>query len=163
MIKQLREWWAARAPRERLVVLVLGAVLGVALYVVWVQSATQARAQLGQRVTALRAEAAQVDEQAREIERLRSAPPPAVSQTDLRSLLQARANAAGLDRALTRLDVQDPAHVQVTFGAVPFAGWLDWVAGLQAQKVRLETARIEALSTPGLVSVSATFTRPMPR
>ena len=162
-MKRLREWWQARAPRERAVILVLGALLGVALYLGWVRTAAQARAQLAPRVSALRAEAARVDEQALEIQRLRSTPPAAASQTDLRALLQARVNAAGLDRALTRIDVQDPAHVQVTFGGVSFAGWLNWVADLQAQHVRLDTVRIEALSTPGLVSVSATFARPAPR
>jgi hypothetical protein len=42
---------------------------------------------------------------------------------------------------------------------VSFAGWLGLVSALQAQHVRLEAGRIEALAAPGLVSVSATFAR----
>jgi general secretion pathway protein M len=161
--KRLRDWWQARAPRERTVALALGALLAAALYAWWLHAAYSARAQLGSRVAALRTQAARVDAQAIEVERLRVAPPVSASQSDLRALLQARVNAAGLAGALTRIDVQDPAHAQVAFGAVSFAGWLDWVAGLQAQQVRLESARIEALATPGLVTVSAIFARPAPR
>jgi general secretion pathway protein M len=49
------------------------------------------------------------------------------------------------------------------FGAVAFADWLDWIAGLESQQVRLEAGRIEALSTPGLVSVTATLVRAQAR
>jgi len=45
------------------------------------------------------------------------------------------------------------------FGAVGFADWLNWVAGLTSQQVRLDACRVEALSTPGLVSVTATLVR----
>jgi type II secretory pathway component PulM len=60
---------------------------------------------------------------------------------------------------LLRLDAKDADQVQVVFGSVAFADWLAWVATLQAQRIRLDTSRIEALSTPGLVSVTATFAR----
>jgi type II secretory pathway component PulM len=46
---------------------------------------------------------------------------------------------------------------------VPFADWLDWVVALRAQHIRLEAARVEALQTPGLVSVTASFARPQAR
>ena len=122
-------------------------------------SAGHARTQLQPRITALRAEAAGLDRDALEIQRLRAAPPLAASRSDLRSLLQARANSAGLGSALTRIDVQDADHAQTVFGAVPFSAWLAWVDALQAQHVRLDTVRVEALSKPGLVNVSATFAR----
>jgi len=163
MRKRLHEWWQARAPRERAVLAALGVLLAALLYAWWVHSAAGARAQLGTRVAELRAQAAQVDLQAQEIDRLRAAPPAAASRADLGALLQAEVEAEGLSDALTRIDVVDVAQVQVTFGAVPFAAWLHWVAKLQAQHVRLDSMRIEALSTPGLVSVSATFARPVAR
>ena len=47
----------------------------------------------------------------------------------------------------------------MVFGAVAFADWLNWVASLTSQQVRLDACRIEALSTPGLVSVTATLVR----
>jgi general secretion pathway protein M len=42
---------------------------------------------------------------------------------------------------------------------VSFVDWLAWIAALQAQQVRLEAARVEALAAPGMVSASATLTR----
>jgi type II secretory pathway component PulM len=42
---------------------------------------------------------------------------------------------------------------------VSFADWLAWLATLQSQQVRVEAARVEALATPGMVSVTATLTR----
>mgnify|MGYP003704723109 CR=1 FL=1 len=47
----------------------------------------------------------------------------------------------------------------VVFGSVAFADWLTWVGGLQSQQIRLESSRIEALSTPGLVGITASFAR----
>lgn len=47
----------------------------------------------------------------------------------------------------------------VIFGAVAFADWLNWVAGLKSQQIRLDACKIEALSTPGMVSVAATLLR----
>jgi type II secretory pathway component PulM len=64
---------------------------------------------------------------------------------------------------LQRIDARDADHVEVAFGSVPFADWLAWVASLQAQRIRLDTSRIEALKTPGLVSVTATFARAKPQ
>jgi type II secretory pathway component PulM len=134
-------------------------MLGAALYVWLVQSAGQARVQLRTSVTTLRAQAARLDQQALEYGRLRAAPAATASPTDLRTLVQARVGDAGLSRALVRIDAPDPNQVKVVFGALPFTDWLAWVASLQAQQVRLDACRIEALSTPGLVSVTATFTR----
>jgi general secretion pathway protein M len=64
-----------------------------------------------------------------------------------------------MSAALTRLDAPDADHVNVAFGAVSFVDWLAWIAALQAQQVRLEAARVEALAAPGMVSASATLTR----
>jgi type II secretory pathway component PulM len=77
--------------------------------------------------------------------------------------VQAQADAARLSGALTRIDAPDADHVQITLGAVAFADWLAWIAALEAQHVRLEAARIEALSAAGLVSVSATLARSRPQ
>ena len=60
---------------------------------------------------------ARLDRQATEIERLRASPPVAVSQSDLRSLVQAQIGAE-LSRALVRIEAQDPDQVEVVFGAV---------------------------------------------
>lgn len=159
MNAKLRTLWQSRAPRERVVIAVLAVLAGAASYGWLVQSADRAHTRLRASVPALRAQAARLEQQAAELERLRSAPPPSVSQTDLRTLVQAQAGATGLSRALVRLDAPDANQVVVVFGAVAFADWLNWVASLKTQRVRLDACRVEALSTPGLVSVTATLVR----
>ena len=159
----LRRAWESRAPRERIVIAVLAAVLGAASYLWVLHAADRGRAQLSASVAALRTQAVLLDQQAAEYERLRATPPPPASAADLRTLVQARTDAARLTGALTRIDAPDADHVQVTLGAVAFADWLAWIAALQAQHVRLETARIEALRAPGLVSVTASLARSRPQ
>ena len=162
MRARLRKLWESRSPRDRVVIAVLAAVVGAALYLWLAQSAYRARTQLGASLTVLRAQATRLNLDAAELERVRAIPAPPTSQTDLRTLVQARAEAAGLARALVRIDAPDAGQVQVVFGAVAFAEWLAWVASLQAEHIRLDTSRIEALSTPGMVGVTATFTRAKP-
>jgi general secretion pathway protein M len=140
-------------------VAVVTAMLAVVLYLWLVQSTESARGQLKVSVTALRTQAAGLAQQAAEYERLRATPPVTASATDLRTLVQAQAAAAGVSTALQRIDAPDANQVQVVLGAVAFADWLKWVAGLQSQQVRLDACRIEALATAGMVSVAATFTR----
>src|ERR1019366_8732215 len=144
-----------------MMIAVLVAVVGAALYLLLVQSAYRARTQLGSSVSVLRAQALRLDSDANEL--ARAAPAAPTPQTDLRTQVQAQAGAAGLARALLRIDARDADQVQVVFGSVAFADWLAWIATLQAQHIRLDTGRIEALTTPGLVSVTATFTRAKPQ
>lgn len=158
MIGKLRKAWQARTPRERVVLAALGVVLAAALLVSLVRAADRARGRLRPSVMALQEQMAQLDQQAGEIERLRAAPAVTVSQSDLRSVVQAQIG-ADLSRALVRIDAPDPDRVEVVFGAVPFSDWLRWIAGLKTQNVRVATSRIEALTSPGLVSVTATLVR----
>ena len=163
MRARLRALWEARAPRERKVIAVLAAVLLVIAYGLLLQLAGQARAPLRASVATLRAQAVALDQQALEYAQLRAAPAATASSGDLLQLVQGRVEAAGLAHGLARMDAPDADHVVVVFGAIAFADWLDWVAGLQEQQVRLDSCRIEALATPGLVSISATLARPPPR
>lgn len=160
---QCGELWTSRSPRERLVFASLAAVLGAALCLWLILSVDRARVQLRATVTSLRVQAARLEQQAGELEQLRAAPAVAMPQTDLRALVQAQVGAAGLSRALVSMEAVDANQVKVVLGAVAFADWLRWVASLQAQHIRLDACRIEALSTPGLVSVTATLVRAKPR
>lgn len=162
MKARLGQFWTSRTPRERMVLIALAAVLGIVLYVWLAYSAQRARDKLRSTVTALHAQAVRLDQQAAEIARLRAAPPVLPSQTDLRTLLQNQVSASGLVRELGRIDALDANRATVVFGAVPFSNWLAWVASLQPHHMRLDTCRIEAQSQPGLVSVTATFTRAKP-
>jgi general secretion pathway protein M len=155
----LRRAWESRAPRERIVIAVLAAVLAAASYLFLVHFLDRDRGQLRRSVATLRTQALVLDQQAAEYERLRAAPAAPTSPTDLRTLVQARTDAARLSGALTRFDAPDADHVHIAFGAVAFAEWIGWIAALQTQQVRVESARVEALSAPGMVSATATLTR----
>jgi len=154
------EYWQAHAPREQLIIAVSAAVLGGMLCVWLVLAVDRSRTELRNSLPPLRARAVLLDQQAVEFERLRAAPAVTVSQSDLRALVQAQAGVAGLSRALVSVEAADVNQVKVVFGAVAFADWLDWVAGLQAQHIHLDACRIEALAAPGMVSIAATLARP---
>lgn len=160
MNKRLREIWQSRSPRDRMILTILAILIAITLYATFVIAANRARPQLLGSVLALRADAARLEALAVEVERLRTLRPPPASQTDLRSLVQAQVSASGLANALVRIEAPDPDRVQVVFGAVAFADWLNWTIALSGQNIRLESSRVEALSKPGLVSVSAGFVRP---
>ena len=160
---QVRKLWESRSPRDRIIILILAAVVSALLYVALVQSASRARAQLSSSVFALRAQAMHLDHDANELAKLRATPVPPAAQTDLHTHLQTEVTAAGLANALLRIEVVDADQARVVFGSIPFADWLTWVASLQKQHIRLDTGRIEALSTPGLVGVTATFFRARPK
>jgi len=87
MNAQLRKFWEARSPRDRAIAAALIAVLGALAYCLLVYSATRVRPQLQSSVLALRSDAALLDKQAAEIEKLRALPALAPSQTDLRTLI----------------------------------------------------------------------------
>ncbi|MDO8464933.1 MAG: type II secretion system protein M [Gallionella sp.] len=159
MRTQLRKLWESRAPRDRTIIVILAAIVGVVLYWWLVQSGGRTHTQLRASVTTLQAQANRLEQQAVEVERLRATPAPPASQTDLRTLVQAQTGAAGLSRELLKIDAPDANQVVVVFGAVAFADWLNWVASLRSQQVRLDICKIEALSTPGMVSVTATLLR----
>ena len=158
-LRTVRTAWAARSPRERLVLVALAALLGCSAYLLIMRAADRGREQLTARLAVLRVQAARLERQAAEHERLRAAPAASTSPGDLRSLVQARTDAAHLTKAVTRLDALDANHVYIAFGAVSFADWLAWAATLQSERVRIEGARVEALSAPGMVSAAATLTR----
>ncbi len=163
MRARLKELWQARAPRERLVIAALAAIIAVTLYLWLLTSAGRARQQLTASVAVLQAQAARLDRDAGELLRLRGLPATPPTQGELRGLVQAQASAAGLASALQRIDTPDANQAQVVLGAAAFADWLELVAKLQAQRVRVDACRIEALSTPGLVSVTATLVRARPK
>ncbi len=162
-IRQFRQLWQARAPHERLAIMLLASIFALLLYLWLLQSAGNARRQLTSSLSSLQAQSGRLDRDAAELQRLRALPAAPPAQGDLRSLVQAQAGATGLSRALQRIDGSDANQVQVVFGAVAFSDWLAWVAKLQAQHVRLDACRVEALATPGLVSVTATLIRVRPQ
>lgn len=159
MKARLTSFWKSLAARERNAVILLAALLVASAYWWLVQTAGRAREQLSASLTTLHAQSNRLERDARELAQLRAAPLASAPQIDLRTLVQARIEGAGLARLVVRLDSPDNQLVQIEFGAIPFTDWLNWVTALQVQQVRLETCRVQALSTPGLVNVTATLAR----
>lgn len=159
MRARIQKLWESRAPRERMSLTVLAIVLGITLYLWLVMEADRTRTQLRTSVPLLRAQSVRLEQQASEHEILRAVPPLAASPDNLRTLMQAEVNTAGLSHALVSIDAADANQVQVVFSAVPFADWLNWVAAMQSRQVRFDGGRIEALPEPGMVKVTGTFIR----
>ena len=159
MKAQLRKLWESRSPRERTTIMVMTAVLAVALYSWLLQSGGRNHTRLRESVATLRVQASQLEQQAAELQRLRATPIKAVSQTDLRTLVQAQVDSAGLTSTLVKIDGSDANQVVVVFSGVAFADWLNWVTSLKSQQIRVDTCQIEAQPTPGKVNVTATLLR----
>ncbi|HEX2829451.1 MAG TPA: type II secretion system protein GspM [Burkholderiales bacterium] len=158
-MKALAAAWRARTPSERTVLAVLVAVAAILLYVVAFGAIDARRQKLGERVNALSAQAAALERHAAEIERLRGIARAAPAGGDLRAAIETEARARGVARSVTHLDNKSANEVEAALPSVAFGDWLAWVAALQRQNVRVATCRIEALSTPGVVNVTATFVR----
>ena len=153
-------WWTSRSPQERRVLVVAALCLALVLYAWFLRTMTQARQRLLPAVTQLQAQAVRQSRQAEEIRRLRAMPTPAASKTDLRQLVQRQAEVSSLTKSLVSVELVDAQHVKLVFGSVAFADWLAWADSMQAQQLRFVAVRIEAQTTPGQVSVTATLERP---
>jgi type II secretory pathway component PulM len=159
MTQRLRAFWNSATPRQRRAAGVIAVVASLALYgwVVW--SAEHARGQLEAGLADLREQAARLERSAAEHERLRAVPRAPESSTDMGALLRTSMDAAGLARAVVKIEAQDGHRMRLVFGAVAYADWLAWIERLQAHRIRVETCRIEALASPGLVNATATLVR----
>lgn len=146
-------------PRERRALVVLSLILIATLYLSLVTSAENARSRLHASVPPLQVQVQKFAGHASEYERLRAAAGIPVVEGDLRALVQAQVDAAGLTRVLVNIDTLNADQVQVAFNDVPFAEWLAWVAAMQLQHVRLASGRIQALPEPGVVNVQAVLIR----
>lgn len=155
----LRSLWEARTRRDRVILLALAALLAVGGYAWWVLAAERARDNLLVSVAALRTQATTLAQQAIEYQNLRAMPAPTASTSDLGTVVRSAAEAAGLANVLTSINATDTDHVVVVFGAVGFSDWLDLIGDLASMQVRLESCRIEAMVTPGLVTATATLVR----
>jgi type II secretory pathway component PulM len=142
-----------------MIITILAVMLAAALYLWLVDSGGRAHTRLHESVTTLVAQAAGLEQQAAELERLRATPAPPASQTDMRTLVEAQAEAAGLSGAMVRVDAPDANQVVVVFGPVEFSAWMNWIADLKLQHVRISACRIEALPAAGMVTVTATLLR----
>lgn len=153
----LRDAWGRRSPAEQRVIAGLGIVVAAIALVglVWwplERERTRWRAEL----PVLRASLAQMERQAQEVKRLRSAPPAAPAATS--PLASLATNAGGLPGA--QVTVMDGRRVRVTGADVSFTALLEWLrAGQATHGIRVESARLDALPAPGRVRVDLVVAR----
>jgi type II secretory pathway component PulM len=156
-----KRYWDGRGAGERNTIALAALLLLPALgyFLLW-QPAHVAAAKLRAGVPALRAQAAQLRDQAAEVEMLRHRPQPAVLDAgSLKLAVEASAVRHQLRDAITTLDAQEPDAVRISLAAVAFEQWLRWLRDLQQeQHIRAESVGIAALPQPGMVKVSATLT-----
>lgn len=157
MKKQLIQFWRSRAARERVVLAGGAALLVFALGYAygWLPIQRDA-AQLRKTLPQLRAQAQQMALDAEEVKRLRGRPALAREGGSLAAVIEERAAAAGLREAFGTIVPQDAGRVRVVLPAVAFDAWLAWLGELQmSHGVRVESARIDAGETAGVVAVDA--------
>lgn len=159
---RLLELWQARGKREKQFLLALAVVLLLLAYAWLLAAAGSGRRELSASVLSLHNEASRLERDAQEIASLRQRAPAKVAALDLRALAQTQAAATGLNHALQRADAPSAKLLQVSFAAASFADWLVWLKAMEAQQLRLESCRLEALATPGLVNITATLSRSVP-
>ena len=158
----VRRLWLARAPQERRLLAVATGVVVVGLVVWLLAVGSQASTALRGSLPALRMQAVTFEQQAAELEILRSVPAPTRPDAPLLPLIQETIASAALSGMLSTIEPLGPEQVVVVFGAIEFSTWLAWIAVLEQQNVRVEQVRVETLATsavPGLVSVAATLGR----
>lgn len=159
MRAQLKQAWKARSPRERTIIGMLMVVLAAVSYAWLVTSLGSSHHRLQERVRTLQTQALRLEGQVAEIQRLRTTSVAESPPTELRALLQAQLVSAGMFHALEKMESSDPDQVMVAFAGLAFGDWLRWAARLEAQGIRVDKCRIDGLSTPGMVSVTATLQR----
>lgn len=152
-----REAWSRRSPAEQRTLAAIATIVALVLVValVWLPLERD-RARWTRELPALRGSLAQMERQAEEVKRLRSQPPaPASAHSPLASLAT---NAGGLPGA--QVTVMDERRVRVTGADVGFTALLEWLRAAQAtHRVRVESARLEALAAPGRVRVEMVVVR----
>jgi type II secretory pathway component PulM len=144
VIERAREWWRARAPRERLVYgLGAGALLVASLWAyVWLPVQDD-RARLAAAVPKLKREAAETVRESAEVERLRAAARGrgAVPQT----AIEAAMKSAGFGDAYAGVSSLGEGRVQVNLRTVPFDELVRALAALgESHGVAVETAALRA-------------------
>lgn len=152
-----REIWRQRSAGERRTLGVGAGAIALLLFIAfaWIPLERQ-RARLEGELPRLRAAVATLERDADEVRRLRAM--PAASHEDA-APLSALAASAGVP-AGTRLTVLDARRVKLSGDDTAFTALIEWLArAAPAQGLRVESARLEALASPGRVRADVTLAR----
>jgi len=154
MMDRLLAFWSERAPRERAVIAIAGAIVAVAIaYLVLIEPAANGIQRLERALPNARAQAAQLDALLGEVRSLKARPQVAtVSPAEARGAIDKSLAAAGFKA--TRIVPLADGDVQITISNVSFAAWSAWLAGLERELgARAIGVTANATATPGHVDV----------
>ena len=151
---RLLAFWNERAPREKAILVALGAlVVAAVLFLVLIEPAITGIARLERGLPQARSQAAQLDALLGEVKSLKSRPQVAtVSPTEARGAIDKSIVAAGMKAA--RIVPLSDGDLQITMANVPYAAWSVWLAGLERELgARAISVNANSNGTPGNVDV----------
>jgi general secretion pathway protein M len=157
----LARYWSVRSVNERRAILAAATILlPILFYLLLWRPAHQEVEKLQRSLPTLRAQAARLQEQAREAESLRHRPQPATLDVgNMQAAIEESAQRHLLRDSINTLSMQDDHTVRVTLDSVSFALWIKWLHELQReQHIRAESVSISALPQAGRVAISAMLT-----
>ncbi|MBB3981089.1 general secretion pathway protein M [Sphingobium fontiphilum] len=157
MMDSFKAAWAARSPREQWMLGVMFALL--ALVILWLGIARPVeRAWTNSRAAMLAAADANAAIRAK-VKMLKQLPAsaPARDGTPMDQLVGQSAAEAGL--TLERADAQGADRMDIAMASVRPVALFGWLAGLEAQGIRVETLSARPAPTAGSVAVQAVLAR----
>lgn len=150
-------FWSSRPERERRMLAAGAALAGCAIFIAFVLLPVErSRERLAQELPRLRASITGLQRDADEVKRLRAL--PAAASGAYSPLASLASNAGGLPGA--RINVIDDRRVRVAGNDVAFGALLEWLGNARATHgMRVESARLEALPSPGRVRAELVLAR----
>ena len=136
MIEQARFWWAGRSPRERVLLGVLGALVGLLFF--WlaiVRPIDAARTSAEARLDIAAQDSGRIAAVARAVKGARQSAPPALSGP-LPDIVGKAAEAVGL--TLSRLDAQGSERVTIAIASARSPAFFGWLGMLERQGILVE-------------------------
>jgi general secretion pathway protein M len=161
VIEHLREWWRARAPRERAVIAAAAAALAVAALWAYVWVPIEAdRARLVEALPRLRAAAQGLAREAVDVERLRAAVRARGAMAAPQATIEETLKASGLGDGYAGVTALGDGRVQVNLRAVPFDALARVVAQLaETHGLAVERVALKASGEAGKVQVETLVLR----
>ena len=155
----MKVWFDALEPRERLAVLVGGAV--AVLVLAWIFAWTPLR----NATTDLSVAVTQKHSLLAEVRRLEvtatSLPAPVAATESLVLVVDQTHRAHGLGGTLSRNQPEGEGEIRVSFRSTPFAQLVSWLGALQeGHAIVVESATLDGAPQPGFVNASLVLRRP---
>jgi general secretion pathway protein M len=159
-MNQLRAWLGGLAPRERNLVYLAAALLGIAVvYFALVLPVTTAARQRAARLEQKSADLAWMRQVAPQVMAAAAASGAAASSESLVVLVDRTGREAGLGSSIRDQSPSGAQGLRLRLESASFDVLVAWLASLQQQYgVRVDAATIDAAGAPGLVNASLTLT-----